>query len=171
MTAHGPGQGRSQAEVQAALGFELPPVAAPLASYQPAVAAGGWIFTAGQLPVVRGELTVSGRVGAVAVPVAEAATAARTCALNALAAAFAAVPIGTRLRLVKVVVFVAAEEGFSQHAVVADGASSLFQAALGADGMHARSAVGAASLPKGSAVELEAVFLVAGADPDGALAP
>ncbi len=160
MTSDRPG-GRSQLEVGAALGFDLPPVAAPLAAYQPAVTAGNLVFTAGQLPVLNGQLTATGRVGAAGVPVAEAAGAARTAALNALAAAFSAVPPGARLTLVKAVVFVAAEEGFTEHAVVADGASELFQAALGAAGVHARSAVGVASLPKGAPVELEAVFVVA----------
>lgn len=160
MTSNHPG-GRSQLEVGAALGFDLPPVAAPLAAYQPAVTAGSLVFTAGQLPVSNGNLTATGRVGAAAVPVAEAASAARVAALNALAAAFSVVPSGTRLTLVKVVVFVTAGEGFTEHAVVADGASELFQTALGPAGVHARSAVGVASLPKGAPVELEAVFVAA----------
>jgi enamine deaminase RidA (YjgF/YER057c/UK114 family) len=165
VTPDGSAGGGTQDDVRAALGFELPPAAVPLAAYQPAVSVGNLVFTAGQLPVADGELTVTGRVGPVAVPVTQASAAARVAALNALAAAFAAVPPGTRLTLVKVVVFVAAEEGFTEHARVADGASELFQAALGAAGVHARSAVGVASLPKGSPVEVEAIF--SAAEPTG----
>lgn len=153
--------GVSRSEVETALaghGHEVPGVAVPLAAYQPAVVAGGFVFTAGQLPVVAGELTALGPVGADGLPLPDARAAARICALNALAAAFSAAGEHARLRLVKVVVFVNAGAGFTDHPAVADGASELFGKALGDSGSHARSAVGSSSLPKGAAVEVEAVF-------------
>ncbi|MDP9407497.1 MAG: RidA family protein, partial [Actinomycetota bacterium] len=70
------------------LGLALPPVAAPLAAYVPAVRVGDLVFTSGQLPLVDGELPVSGPVGAGpdAKVIPETATElARRCALNALA--------------------------------------------------------------------------------------
>ena len=70
----------------AELGIELPPVAAPVAAYVPAVVHGGLVYTSGQLPFVDGALPVTGKVGA-DVSAEDAKAYARTCALNALAAA------------------------------------------------------------------------------------
>ena len=72
------------------LGIELPPVAAPVAAYVPAVRTGNLVFTAGQLPFVAGRLPATGAVGA-EVSTADAARHARTCALNAMAAVHALV--------------------------------------------------------------------------------
>ncbi|MHB0928705.1 MAG: RidA family protein, partial [Candidatus Nanopelagicales bacterium] len=69
----------------AELGLTLPPVAAPIASYVPAVRTGNLVFTSGQLPLVAGQLVATGKVGA-DVDVDTAKAAARICALNALAA-------------------------------------------------------------------------------------
>src|SRR6201997_3314881 len=76
----------SAAERLAALGLTLPPVAAPVAAYVPAVRTGSYIYVSGQLPLVDGKLQATGKVGA-SVSVEEAAALARICALNGLAAA------------------------------------------------------------------------------------
>ena len=74
----------------AALGLALPPVAAPLAAYVPAVRSGSWVYTAGQLPLADGKLLMTGKVGA-QVSAAEAAALARTCAVAAAAGGLSAV--------------------------------------------------------------------------------
>src|ERR1700736_5505941 len=76
----------SAAEQLAALGLTLPPVTTPVAAYVPAVRTGSYVYVSGQLPVVDGKLPATGKVGA-AVSAQDAAGLARTCALNALAAA------------------------------------------------------------------------------------
>ncbi len=76
----------TSAERLAGLGLKLPPVAAPVAAYVPAVRTGGFVYTSGQLPTVDGKLPAVGKVGA-EISASEAAELARTCALNALAAA------------------------------------------------------------------------------------
>ncbi len=86
MTAADASAQSGPAERLAALGLTLPPVVTPLAAYVPAVRVGAMVYTAGQLPVVEGHLLSTGKVGA-EVGAAEAAALARTCALNALAAA------------------------------------------------------------------------------------
>lgn len=144
----------------AALGLTLPPVAAPVASYVPAVRYGDLVHTSGQLPLVGGTLGVTGVVGtgpgAVAPDVA--ADLARTCALNALAAAADVLGgLDAIARVVKVVGFVASEAGFGGQPAVVNGASDLLGAVFGADGAHARSAVGVAALPLGAPVEVELV--------------
>jgi enamine deaminase RidA (YjgF/YER057c/UK114 family) len=141
----------------AALGLSLPPVAAPLAAYVPAVRSGSMIYTSGQLPVVDGQLVSVGKVGAEVGP-AEAAALARTCALNALAAA-ASVAGGLAGigRIVKLTGFVASAPDFTGQPQVVNGASELLLEVFGDAGRHARSAVGTAVLPLNAPVEIELI--------------
>ncbi|BDB58586.1 MAG: RidA family protein [Rhodococcus sp. (in: high G+C Gram-positive bacteria)] len=136
------------------LGITLPPVAAPVAAYVPAVRNGDVVYTSGQLPLVDGKLTHTGKVGA-AVSAEEAKTAARTAALNALAAVDALVGLDNIASVVKVVGFVASAEGFTGQPGVINGASELLGEIFGEVGAHARSAVGVAELPLGAPVEVE----------------
>jgi enamine deaminase RidA (YjgF/YER057c/UK114 family) len=148
----------------AAAGLTLPTVPMPLAGYVPAVRVGDLVYTAGQLPFVDGELAAVGNVGhppTAAVDAATATAAARTAALNAIAAAASvAGGIDEIAAVVKITVFVATVGDFTDHPAVADGASSLVAEVFGNAGRHARSAVGVASLPKGSPVEVELVATV-----------
>jgi enamine deaminase RidA (YjgF/YER057c/UK114 family) len=139
-----------------ALGLELPPVASPAAAYQPHTSAGGFVFTAGQLPVVDGALVRAGKLGA-DLDTAEGAELARTAALNVLAIADAVAGLD-RVRVVKVTVFVASAPDFTEQHLVANGASELLGEVLGDAGVHARSAVGVAVLPMDAPVEVEAVL-------------
>jgi enamine deaminase RidA (YjgF/YER057c/UK114 family) len=145
------------AERLAALGLTLPPVVAPLAAYVPAVLVGGFVYTSGQLPMVDGKLSAVGKVGG-EVSAQEAADLARTCALNAIAAAAAAAggPDATH-RVVKVTGFVASAPGFSGQPQVVNGASELLIEMFGEDGRHARSAIGVAELPLNAPVEVELI--------------
>jgi len=144
----------------AELGLALPPVAAPVAAYVPAVRTGDLVWTSGQLPFVDGALPATGRVGAEVSP-ETAAELARTCALNALAAVNELVGLDTVRRVVKVVGFVASAPGFYGQPAVVNGASELLGAVFGPAGQHARSAVGVAALPLGAPVEVELVVEVA----------
>jgi enamine deaminase RidA (YjgF/YER057c/UK114 family) len=141
------------------LGIELPPVAAPLAAYVPAVRSGVLVFTSGQLPIVGGVLARAGKVGAEVSP-QDAAALARTAVLNALAAVDALVGLDAVVRVVKVVGFVASAPGFTGQPGVVNGASELLGEVFGAAGAHARSAVGVAALPLDSPVEVELVVEV-----------
>ncbi|MFE0630376.1 RidA family protein [Streptomyces sp. NPDC058864] len=139
----------------AELGLTLPAVAAPLAAYVPAVRSGAYVYTSGQLPVVEGKLTCTGKVGA-EVTADEAKQLARTCALNALAAVRSVVGDLDRVkRVVKVVGFVASAPDFTGQPGVVNGASELLGEVLGEKGVHARSAVGVAVLPLDAPVEVE----------------
>jgi enamine deaminase RidA (YjgF/YER057c/UK114 family) len=145
------------AERLAALGLTLPPVTVPVAAYVPAVRTGAYVYVSGQLPVVDGELPATGKVGA-EVSAEDAAGMARTCALNALAAAAqAAGGLAAIRRIVKVVGFVACAPGFSGQPQVINGASELLIAVFGDEGRHARSAVGVAELPLNTPVEVELI--------------
>jgi enamine deaminase RidA (YjgF/YER057c/UK114 family) len=145
------------AERLAELGLTLPPVAAPVAAYVPAVRTGNYVYTSGQLPFVDGKLQGTGKVGE-GVSVDEATGLARTCALNALAAvASVAGGLDAITRIVKVTCFVSSAPAFTGQAQVANGASEFLIAVLGDAGRHARSAVGMSVLPLDSPVEVELI--------------
>ena len=141
----------------AELGLVLPPVAAPVAAYLPAVRTGSYVYTAGQLPLADGKLLATGKVGA-EVSAEEAARLARTCALNGLAAvASVAGGLSAIRRIVKVTGFVASSPGFTGQPQVLNGASELLLDVLGEAGRHARSAVGVAELPLDAPVDVELI--------------
>jgi enamine deaminase RidA (YjgF/YER057c/UK114 family) len=147
----------------AELGLTLPPVAAPVAAYVPAVVDGSLVWTSGQLPFVDGALPATGLVGdgEGLVPAQDAAQLARLCALNALAAIGSVVDLDDVRRIVKVVGFVASAPGFTGQPTVINGASELLGQVFGDAGRHARSAVGVAGLPLGAPVEVEVVASLA----------
>ncbi|WP_395295385.1 RidA family protein [Kitasatospora hibisci] len=142
-------------EKLAELGLTLPPVAAPVAAYVPALRTGEFVFTSGQLPMVGGKLPSTGKVGAEVTP-EEAKELAQTCALNALAAVKSVIgDLDLIERVVKVVGFVASAPDFTGQPAVINGASELLGQALGEAGVHARSAVGVTVLPLDAPVEVE----------------
>jgi len=144
----------------AELGISLPQVAKPLAAYVPAVRTGNLVFISGQLPLVNGELQCQGLLGR-DVPVAQAAAAARLCAINGLAALKTVEPDLNRVkRIVKLTGFVSCTPEFTAQPTVVNGASELLQAVFGERGTHARSSVGMAGLPLGAAVEVEMIVEV-----------
>lgn len=140
----------------ASLGLTVPEVAAPVASYVPAVLTGSYVHTSGQLPFVDGVLPATGKVGAEVSP-EDAAEYARLCALNVIAAIASVADLDRVVRVVKLGVFVASAPDFTGQPAVANGASDLMAAAFGAAGSHARSAVGVAVLPLDTPVEVDAV--------------
>jgi enamine deaminase RidA (YjgF/YER057c/UK114 family) len=147
----------------AELGIVLPPVAAPVAAYVPAVRDGDLVWTSGQLPLVGGALAATGRVGTGPDQVSpeQAADLARTCALNALAAVADVLGDLDRVRrVVKLVGYVASDPAFTGQPAVVNGASQVLAEILGPDGVHARSAVGVAVLPLEAPVEVELVVSV-----------
>lgn len=152
------------AERLAELGIELPEVAAPVASYVPAVVQGNLVYTSGQLPFVAGALPATGKVGDGhgLVPAADAQDFARTAALNALAAVQSVIGSLDRVtQIVKVTGFVASAPEFTGQPGVINGASTVLGEIFGDLGVHARSAVGVAVLPLDSPVEVEIIVAFA----------
>ena len=119
------------------LGIDLPAAPFPAGAYVPATRTGNLVFTAGQLPLEGGELTIRGKVGDT-VGVEEAREAARLCAI-------------------KVTGFVASAPSFNAQPQVLNGASEFLGEVFGDAGLHARSAVGVAELPMDAPVEVELV--------------
>jgi enamine deaminase RidA (YjgF/YER057c/UK114 family) len=135
-------------------GLVLPIAAKPVAAYVPAVRTGNIVFTAGQLPMVDGEIAKTGKVGS-DITVEEAKSLAEICALNALAAVELVAPVDSIVKVVRIVCYVNGAEGFTNQPAVANGASELFMHIWGDAGTAARSALGVAELPLNSPVEVE----------------
>jgi enamine deaminase RidA (YjgF/YER057c/UK114 family) len=151
--------GRIEARLQE-LGITLPVPPAPVASYVPTVRSGNLLFVSGQIPAAPDGLKFVGIVGK-DISVEDGKAAARLCAINLLAQVQAACGLDHVKRCVKLSVFVNAVPGFTQHPEIANGASDLMVEVFGEAGKHARAAMGAGSLPRNVAVELEAIFEIA----------
>lgn len=137
------------------LGIQLPEPAKPLAAYIPAKQTGNLVFTAGQLPLVDGNLTATGHLGK-DVDIETAKAAARICVINALSAVKGVIGDLDKIKqVVRVVGYVASTPEFTQQPAVINGASELLLEIFEDAGRHARSAVGVAVLPLNAAVEVE----------------
>jgi enamine deaminase RidA (YjgF/YER057c/UK114 family) len=143
------------------MGLSLPSPAAPVASYVPTVDANGLLHISGQLPFKDGKV-VTGRLGDGVDKVA-GQEAAELCGLMLVAQIKAALggDLSRVERIVKLGVFVNSASDFTDQPEVANGASNLMEALFGEAGKHARSAVGVASLPRGAAVEVDAIVKLA----------
>jgi enamine deaminase RidA (YjgF/YER057c/UK114 family) len=142
----------------AELGLTLPAAPMPAANYVPFVVSGSMLYVSGQISQDENGL-IKGRLGA-DMDIEAGAAAARRCALSLMAQARAACrgDLDRVARVVKLVGFVNSTADFTDQPKVINGASDLMVAVFGDAGRHARSAVSAASLPLGVAVEIEAIF-------------
>ena len=140
------------------LGIVLPAPPTPLGAYVESSDTGNLLFLSGILPVVNRKLTLSGRLGG-NVSVQQGQEMARIASLNALAAAKQHVGDLNRIRkLVKLTLQLATTEQFTEHAIVADGASNLFGQIFGAELGHVRVVYGVQSLPISAPLIVELIF-------------
>jgi enamine deaminase RidA (YjgF/YER057c/UK114 family) len=144
----------------AELGVTLPDAPAPAANYVPFVVAGDLVYVSGQISA-NADGMIKGKLGD-DMSAEDGAVAAKTCAISLLAQLKSACggDIDRLVRVVKLVGFVNSTSEFGDQPKVINGASDFMVAALGDQGRHARSAVSAASLPFGVAVEIEAIFQI-----------
>jgi enamine deaminase RidA (YjgF/YER057c/UK114 family) len=142
----------------ARLGAEVPTTSTPGANYIPFIRTGNLLYLAGQIPRHGDRIDHVGKLGA-AISIEEGYRAARSCALNLVVQVRAACGGSLSLvsRIVKVTGFVNCTPDFTDIPQVINGASDLFVEIFGDAGRHSRSAVGMVSLPRGVAVEVEAV--------------
>jgi len=143
------------------LGIQLPTPPEPFGIYAEAVQTGNLLFLTGMLPTEGRGAKFIGRVG-VELNVEAGHKAARLAALNAVAVARQHLgSLDKVTRIVRLGVSVAASGDFRDHPKVADGASELLQDVFGKGKNPSRLVYGVASLPLGTAVELEVIFEVA----------
>ena len=141
------------------LGISLPDAPAPAANYLPFVRIGNVVHVSGQIS--RDDDLITGKLGD-DMDVEAGAAAAKVCAINLLAQVKAACggDIDRLARVIKLTGFVNSTADFTAQPQVINGASDFLVEALGEAGRHSRSAVSAASLPLGVAVEIEGIFEV-----------
>jgi enamine deaminase RidA (YjgF/YER057c/UK114 family) len=146
----------------AELGISLPTPMAPIANYVPFVRSGDLVVISGQVPAVDGRIAVTGKVGE-SLSVEQGQAAAKLCLINVLVHLKAACSgdLDRVQQVVRLGGFIAAPAGFTQHALVMNGASDLAVALFGEAGRHARSTIGVPSLPADAAVEVEGMFRIA----------
>lgn len=144
----------------AELGVTLPDAPAPAANYVPFVRIGDVVYVSGQISNDADGL-ITGKLGET-MDVEAGAAAARRCAINLLAQVRAACDgdLDRLVRVIKLTGFVNSTADFTSQPQVVNGASDFLVAALGEAGRHSRSAVSAASLPLGVAVEIEGIFQI-----------
>ena len=145
----------------AGMGVQLPDAPAPAANYVPYVQVGQTLHVSGQISK-DGDRLITGKLGA-DMNTQDGAAAARICAIALLAQVRAACggDLDRLRRVVKLTGFVNSGPDFGEQPQVINGASDFLAEALGDAGRHARSAVSAAALPFGVAVEIEGIFEIA----------
>ena len=145
----------------AEMGVTLPDAPAPAANYVPFVVVGDIVYVSGQISSDETGL-ITGKLGA-DTDTADGAAAARRCAISLLAQVKAACggDLDRLVRVIKLTGFVNSTADYTDQPKVVNGASDFLVEALGEAGHHSRSAVSAASLPLGVAVEIEGIFQIA----------
>ncbi len=142
------------------LGIELPAAPKPLGAYVPFVKTGNLVYLSGMLPLKDGKLTKTGRVGE-SVTLEEAAEAAKTAAINALAVLKLAIgSLDKMKRCVRIEGFVSSAQDFTDQPKVLNGTSNFMFEVFGEAGLHTRTAVGVNILPLNSPVEISFIFEV-----------
>jgi enamine deaminase RidA (YjgF/YER057c/UK114 family) len=140
-------------------GITLPIPAAPIASYVAAVEHHGLLHISGQLPFVGSDM-ITGVLGD-SVTIEKGQEAAKACAIMLIAQMKQALGSLDRVeRIIKLGAFVASTPDFTDQPQVANGASDMMELAFGDAGKHARAAVGVSALPRGAAVEVDAIVAV-----------
>ncbi len=142
------------------LGVTLPDAPAPAANYVPYVVVGDIVYVSGQISNGPDGL-ITGKLGA-DMGTEAGAFAARSCAISLLAQLKAACggDLDRMVRVIKLTGFVNSTAEYTEQPKVINGASDFLVEALGDAGRHARSAVSAAALPLGVAVEIEGIFQI-----------
>jgi enamine deaminase RidA (YjgF/YER057c/UK114 family) len=141
-------------------GYELPPAKPPVASYIPVSRSGNVLYVSGQISTGDNGV-VEGRLGDT-MNVVQGGNAAELAALNVLSQIVnnGGVALDDIKRVLRITVYVASTAEFTEHHLVANGASNLIVGVLGDKGKHARAAFGVAALPFGAAIEIDAIVEV-----------
>ena len=135
------------------LKIEIPNATAPAAAYVPYVQTGNLIFVSGHIARKNGQ-PWRGQLGNT-MTLEEGREAARIVAIDLIGTLQAAAGDLNRIaRIVSLTVLVNSGQGFTEHHLVANGASELMEAVFGEAGRHARAAFGVAQIPLGSCVEI-----------------
>jgi enamine deaminase RidA (YjgF/YER057c/UK114 family) len=138
------------------LKISLPEVTRPAAAFIPFVRTGNIVFVSGHIAKKEGK-PWAGQLGR-EITTEQGKEAARGVAIDLMGTLEAAVgDLNKVRRIVKLMILVNSAATFTEHHLVANGASELFQQVFGEMGRHARSSFGVAQIPFGSCVEIEMI--------------
>ncbi len=139
------------------LNIELPNPPKPAGAYIPVVISDQTVYVSGQIPIEDGKVAYKGKVPTEQ-SLEQAQAAARICAINALAQLKSELGNLDRIsKIVRVSGFVNSSPDFTDQPKVINAASNLLYEIFGEKGQHSRIAVGVASLPLGSTVEIDMI--------------
>lgn len=142
------------------LGIELPKAPNPVANYVNGVRTGNLIFLAGKGPRYANGVEITGKLGD-DISIEKGYEGARLTAINQIAVLKEMLGNLKKVkRIVKVLALVNSTPDFIEQPKVIDGFSDLMVAVFGERGLHARAAIGVATLPRAQAVEVECVVEV-----------
>ena len=142
------------------LGLELPDATAPLYHYVPVTIHQGVAYISGQVPRIDGEIPYPGKVGQ-DVTVEQAQELAAYCVLKGISSLKAAIGSLDRVeQVLKVTGFIQTAPNFYEPSKVLDAASALLEKIFGEKGRHTRTAVGVATLPSNTPVEIDFIIAV-----------
>jgi enamine deaminase RidA (YjgF/YER057c/UK114 family) len=148
------------AQAAAALGHSFDGELKVGGNYVPLLRDGDTVYISGQVPRVGSTVVVTGRAGA-GVSLTQAQTGAKVCAMRALALLRQNLGSLDRIQQVmRVTVYTQSAADFTQQSEVADAASEVLHTVLGAAGIHTRTSVGVAQLPKNATVEVDLIAAV-----------
>ena len=144
-------------EKLAALDITLPTPPKPAGSYIPVLKTGSLVFVSGQIPIKDGQVQFKGQVPS-SISIEDAQKAAKLCIINVLAQLKSELGTLDKIsRIVRVSGFVNSAQEFFEQPKIINAASDLLFEIFGEKGKHTRVAVGVASLPLNSAVEIDLI--------------
>ena len=139
------------------LGITIPTPPSPAGSYIPVVTTGNLAFVSGQIPIKEGKVVFEGKVPEKQ-SVDSAREAAKICIINGLAQLKANLGSLDKItKFVRISGFVNSESDFTEQPKVINAASDLLVEVFGDMAKHSRIAVGVASLPLNSTVEIDMI--------------
>ena len=139
------------------LSIEIPTPPNPAGSYIPITTTGNLAFVSGQIPMKNGKVIFEGKVPEKQ-SLDSAREAAKICIINGLAQLKANLGSLDRItKFVRISGFVNSDSNFVEQPKVINAASDLLVEIFGDKGKHSRIAVGVASLPLNSTVEIDMV--------------
>ena len=142
------------------MGFELPTLPQPVATYKSSILSGQDLYISGQIPTKSGKLISQGLVSR-EVSVPESLECAKVCFLNMMAVAEDSIGDLDKIsQIIRLEVFVACPSDFFDHSKIANGASDLAVKLFGHNGSHTRLAIGVSSLPMNAPVEISGIFKI-----------
>lgn len=148
----------SPEDILKGLGYQLPPMPAPLGAYVPFVEHGGLIFLSGLLPIKDGRLLYEGRIGR-DLDIDQAKECAVQIVLNCLSIIKTNIGSLERIqRCLRINGYLQTTEDFKDHPLILNATSELIQKVFGEKGRHTRIAIGAYTLPMNSPVEMDFIF-------------